>query len=103
LLKPVEDIEEVVGVTAILTTYYELTLKHVSIVHWKGREVPIKRLAKGLCHGLHHMHQRGFAHRDIKPDNILLQNVGGDPVIIDFGLSNATEPGAGTSKYLAPE
>lgn len=104
LLKPVEGIEDVVGVTAILTTYYELNLKHASIFHyWKDKEAPIKRLAKGLCHGLHHMHQRGFAHRDIKPDNILLQNVEGDPVIIDFGLSNATKPGAGTSKYLAPE
>jgi len=49
------------------------------------------------------MHQCGFAHRDIKPDNILLQNVGGDPVIIDFGLSNATELRTGTPKYLAPE
>ena len=62
LVKPVEDIEDVVGVTSILTPYYGLTLRQASIAHWKGREAPIKRLAKGLCHGLHHMHQCGFAH-----------------------------------------
>ena len=60
-------------------------------------------IAVEMLRKLEHLHNNLFIHRDIKPDNILLQNVGGDPVIIDFGLSNATEPGAGTSKYLAPE
>ena len=64
---------------------------------------PAKRLAKGLCLGLRHMHDTGLAHRDIKPDNILLQNIEGDPVIIDFGLCNANELQAGSPKYFAPE
>lgn len=103
LIKPAEELEDVVGVAAILTPYYGLTLKHARNAKWKGREAPIKRLAKGLCLGINHMHNTGIAHRDIKPDNILLDNIEGDPVIIDFGLSNATNIRDGTCKYLAPE
>lgn len=103
LIKPAEELENVVSVAAILTPYYGLTLKHARDHKWKGKEAPIKRLAKGLCLGLNHMHDTGIAHRDIKPDNILLQNIEGDPVIIDFGLSNANGIRDGTTKYLAPE
>lgn len=103
LIKPAEELENVVGVAAILTPYYGLTLKYARDHKWKGKEAPIKRLAKGLCLGLSHMHDTGIAHRDIKPDNILLQNNEGDPIIIDFGLSNAVDAGDGTKKYLAPE
>ena len=49
LIKPVKDIEDIVGVTAILTPYYGKTLKHMSINQWKGSEKNIKRLAMGLC------------------------------------------------------
>ena len=103
LIKPAEELDNVVGVAAILTPYYGLTLKHAGIAHWKGREMQIKRLAKGLCLGLHHMHECGVAHRDVKTDNILLHNAEGDPVIIDFGLANASGLATGTKKYLAPE
>ena len=75
LIKPVEELENVVGVAAILTPYYGLTLARVRDTRWKGKEAHIKRLAKGLCLGLNHMHDTGIAHRDIKPGNILLQNV----------------------------
>ena len=49
------------------------------------------------------MHDLGFAHRDIKEANILMQNKDGDPVIIDFGWVNAKTIGSGTTAYLAPE
>ena len=49
------------------------------------------------------MHQCEVAHRDIKADNILLQNAEGDPIIIDYGLANCNELGSGTPGYLAPE
>lgn len=103
LIKPVEDIEDINGVTAILTPYYGKTLKHASINRWKGSEKHIKRLATGLCQGLKYMHENGVAHRDIKADNILLQNMEGDPMIIDFGLSNAVSIQCGTTSYMAPE
>jgi serine/threonine protein kinase len=103
LIKPVKELENINTVATILTPYYGLTLKHARNTKWKGKEAPIKRLARGLCLGLNHMHDTGIAHRDIKPDNILLQNNEGDPIIIDFGLSNAVDARDGTKKYLAPE
>lgn len=57
-----------------------------------------------------HLHTMGFAHRDIKPDNMMLDRVG-HLKLVDFGSSaklnrdgkiNARMP-VGTSEYLAPE
>ena len=41
-----------------------------------------------LCSAIEHAHQVGLLHRDIKPDNILVTEVNGQPVVkvIDFGL-----------------
>lgn len=59
-----------------------------------------------VAEGLHHMHERGYLHTDIKPNNILLTFTGGVK-IIDFG--QACEIGfrkqriQGTPDYIAPE
>ncbi|HSV26551.1 MAG TPA: serine/threonine-protein kinase [Sedimentisphaerales bacterium] len=59
-----------------------------------------------VANGLHAMHQRGFVHCDIKPNNILF-NPSGTVKIIDLGQSCRT--GArkqriqGTPDYIAPE
>ena len=47
---------------------------------------------RGICLGLHHLHEHRILHGDIKPDNILL---GDDmtPKIADFGLSRLLEQG----------
>lgn len=82
--------------------YYDRNLRNQR-ERWEGSEEKIKRLARGMCLGLKHMHDSGSVHRDIKTDNILLQNDLGDPVIIDFGLVNTRELKNGTPGYLAPE
>ncbi|MCB9882488.1 MAG: protein kinase [Planctomycetes bacterium] len=76
------------------------------------------RLFQRVCDGVHHAHQQGVIHRDLKPDNVLMRRTeDGETVIkiIDFGLAYAldrdevqtsrTQPGAllGTPKYMAPE
>lgn len=71
-------------------------------------DVETARLNLGmLVSGLKRLHTCGWAHRDLKPDNIL--TVGQQLVISDFGLANrAGESGmletpCGTESYAAPE
>lgn len=40
-----------------------------------------------LLDALEHVHGLGFLHRDISPDNILLDRTTGEPVLIDFGAA----------------
>ena len=68
-----------------------------------------RRLTHEFAVALDHMHQRNTLHRDIKPDNILL-DAAGRCKIGDFGLGNAphctvrlTAGTAGTYGYMAPE
>lgn len=63
---------------------------------------------------LHVAHERGFVHRDIKPQNLMVHE-GGHPVVLDFGLARHDQEGfdglgltrshdvLGTPYYLAPE
>lgn len=67
-----------------------------------------------ICQGVQHAHQRGLIHRDLKPLNILIQQVDGVvlPKIIDFGIAlGASSVGTplnvqrvvGTPAYMSPE
>ncbi|KAE8809230.1 Disease resistance protein RPM1 [Hordeum vulgare] len=69
------------------------------------------QIIKGICQGLHYLHQRNILHLDLKPANILLD---GNlvPKIADFGVSRCfhemqsraiTVNIRGTLGYLAPE
>ena len=58
------------------------------------------------CNGLKAMHQMGYVHADLKPNNILRSDLG-DVKLIDFGQSCAVgtvkERIQGTPDYIAPE
>lgn len=55
------------------------------------------------CDAVHHAHQKRVIHRDLKPGNILIKEVGGKPVVkvIDFGLAQSIEPQSDISGYDA--
>ena len=79
------------------------------------KELPTPRhtahLLIQVARALHHAHQNGIVHRDMKPANVLL-DPDGVPKVADFGIakrlnedSNLTLTGAiiGTPTYMAPE
>lgn len=71
----------------------------------------IKTLMKNLLSALSHMHEKGIMHRDIKPDNILLESAKNDYEIkiADFGLAAFVNDDeilykrCGTPGFIAPE
>ena len=45
---------------------------------------------RDVVNGLAYMHKQGVLHRDLKPDNILLDATSGSAKIADFGASSMT-------------
>jgi serine/threonine-protein kinase len=49
-------------------------------------EAEVMQLLRQLLPVLAHIHSKGIIHRDIAPDNIILREQDGKPVLIDFGV-----------------
>ncbi|WP_422927598.1 protein kinase domain-containing protein [Singulisphaera sp. PoT] len=68
----------------------------------------VGRLVAEIASALEHAHQRGLAHRDVKPSNILIDGEG-RAHLVDFGLALREDDvgkgnvNAGTPAYMSPE
>ncbi len=72
----------------------------------------VRRILAEVADALAYAHERGVIHRDIKPDNILIDSDSGRVMVTDFGIARAMEVGArltqtgiavGTPAYMSPE
>jgi serine/threonine-protein kinase len=73
-----------------------------------------RKVLREVADALAYAHDRGVVHRDIKPDNILLDSMTGRPMVTDFGIARAMDSGGdsrltatgmaiGTPAYMSPE
>ncbi|XP_041484068.1 MAP/microtubule affinity-regulating kinase 4-like isoform X2 [Lytechinus variegatus] len=73
------------------------------------KEGVARRFIRQLVSALHHMHEQGIVHRDLKMENIMMDKKRENVKIIDFGLSNQCGPDelfkthCGSPEYAAPE
>jgi serine/threonine-protein kinase len=69
------------------------------------------RMLREVGWALAYAHVRGIVHRDVKPDNILLERESGRALVSDFGIAGAADTPStadggyvrGTVQYLSPE
>ena len=73
----------------------------------------VARVLREVAWALAYAHGRGIVHRDIKPDNILIEAGSGRAMVTDFGIASdvqhdavsalAPAPLMGTAHYISPE
>jgi hypothetical protein len=69
------------------------------------------RLIQEVAWALSYAHGRGIIHRDVKPDNIMIERATGRAVVTDFGISRAEDATGltavgeviGTPQFMSPE
>jgi len=111
------------GVTEDGILYYAMELLEGPTLHQlvrtEGAVEPARAVHMMLqaARALAEAHEHGIVHRDVKPDNLIVTEAGGEPdfvKVIDFGIAKLddhegedrlTKTGdvAGTPKYVAPE
>ncbi|MSR58342.1 MAG: serine/threonine protein kinase [Planctomycetaceae bacterium] len=95
----------------IVSEYIRGTTLAEWLAEYKPGEKQAARLCATLADALHHAHEAGVVHRDMKPSNVLMDEKG-EPHITDFGM--AKRDGAeitmtvdgrimGTPAYMSPE
>ena len=109
---PIFDVDEANGLV-----WYEMAFVDGESVRARvDRDGPLtepqtRRIVREVAWALAYAHARGIVHRDIKPDNIMLERSTGRALVTDFGIAKVaegdtpTQPGTvlGSLMYMSPE
>ena len=100
------------------TAYYVMGyVRGESLAGRLRREGPLpeeeaRRIATAVAEALQFAHLSGVVHRDVKPDNVLLEEGSGRPLLTDFGIARLEHGGGsltgtgsvvGTPDFMSPE
>lgn len=98
----------------VLELFSELNMKQALRFGPEQLAFMLDKIMKESCESLYHMHEKGFVHCDIKPDNFLVSREG-EVKLIDFTISQKVKTGfakffggktkniSGTKSYMSPE
>jgi alpha-tubulin suppressor-like RCC1 family protein/tRNA A-37 threonylcarbamoyl transferase component Bud32 len=88
------------------------TLKQAILDHGPLPLDVAERILTDIAEALAHAHAQGIVHRDVKPENIFLDETSGRAMLSDFGVARSVEHDAhltatgmaiGTPTYMSPE
>src|SRR5271156_6766003 len=106
------DLGEADGIKFITMEFIEgEDLKHIVDQQGKLKIEESVRVMEQVCLALEAAHAEGVVHRDLKPQNIMVEAKSGRISVMDFGIARSTEMGGmtqtgmllGTPDYMSPE
>jgi serine/threonine-protein kinase len=110
---PIYSVDEVDGLVFFVMALVEG--ESLGVYLKRERRAPFDfahRVLRDVADALTYAHGRSIIHRDIKPDNILMDRVTGRTLVSDFGIARAAEGDSrltvtgvavGTPAYMSPE
>lgn len=113
IIKWVATVHRKTNVYLILELFKAHNIKNYLLNDTVGVHTRLRKFIDSTCLALHHMHEKGWIHLDVKPDNILM-NRSSEVRVIDFSLSEKIKGAlgkmfggkkeiGGTLTYIAPE
>jgi tetratricopeptide (TPR) repeat protein len=99
------------GTPYIVLEYARESVANLLVEHPQGLALDqALSIAAACAEGLHHAHEAGILHRDVKPSNILIQH-NGNAQLADFGLARYDDVSrtsisgnlTGSPPYMSPE